>query len=291
MNNQFSYTRATPLGPHDADRDRGPRTVSRQWLFVGVGSVVVVVVTVGAIVFGMVPSWGDGTVEPALGPSRIAFVSDRDGDEEIYVMNADGSGIEQLTDNDSDDRYPSWSPDGRIVFVSDRDNDEEIHHIYVMNADGSGVEQLTDGCSNYSPAWSPDGSRIAYGPRGDIYVMNVDGSGVEQLTGDPHDSCAAVFYSDRDGDGRVELYRRKADGSVELITDRESIDWSSADWDPSWSPDGRRIVFKSLRDGEFEVYVMNSDGSGVVRLTENDKVDWWPSWSPEGDRIRVHIKS
>ena len=229
-----------------------------------------------------------GYVEPgpALGPGRIAFVSDRDGDAEIYVMNADGSGVEQLTDNDSVDRDPAWSPDGgRLAFVSDRGNDAEFYDIYVMNADGSGVEQLTDGCSNYRPAWSPDGGRVAFSSRGDIFVMYLDGAGVVQLTGSPHESCSEVFYSDRDGDGRTEAYIRSADGSFELLTDYDLIDRNSSDWFTWWSPDGERILFQSHRDGDWEIYVMNADGGDVVQLTDNEWWDLHPSWSSDGGRI------
>ncbi len=115
---------------------------------------------------------------------KIAFTSDRDGDEEIFVMNADGTGVQQLTDNDDSDWFPVWSPNGKkIAFHSDRDGDFEV---FVMNADGTGVTQLTDhDDSDWIPVWSPDGKKIVftsdrYGDR-EIFVMNADGSNVVSL--------------------------------------------------------------------------------------------------------------
>ncbi len=288
MNNQFPHARGTPLNPHDTDRDRGPRTVRRQRLLAVIAAAVlgVVVIMVGAFALGMLPLFGDAAVEPALVADRIAFVSDRDGDEEIYVMNADGSGVEQLTFNDSDDRYPAWSPDGsRIVFASERENDADMYDIYVMNADGSGVEQLTDDCSNYAPAWSPDGDRIAFTSRGNIYVMNADGSGVELLMGTSRDSCAQVFVSDRDGEAA--WYIRNADGSVEPYElDGDSWYRSSVYAGPEWSPDGSRIALRTRLEAEFGVYVMNADGSGLEELSPNDvTLVGRVGWSPDGDRV------
>ena len=234
---------------------------------------------------------------PAWSPDgrRIAFASDRDGNTEVYVMNADGSGVTRLTVNDAVDSSPSWSPDGRrIAFVSTRDGNWEI---YVMNADGSGVTRLTDNDAyDWSPAWSPDGRRIAFQSKRDgnfeIYVMNADGSGLTRLTYNGADDLTPSWSPDgrriafaSGGRARLDIYVMNASGVTRLTDNYGGT--------PAWSPDGRRIAFTSRRDGNPEIYVMNADGSGVTRLTYNDARDLFlndsfPAWSPDGRRIAFH---
>lgn len=235
--------------------------------------------------------FGSGAVVAVASSSRLVFASDRDGNSEIYVMNADGSAQTRLTNSPGADASPSWSPDGqRIVFMSYRDGNPEI---YVMNTDGSAPTRLTNSPgSDDSPSWSPDGRQIAFTSHrdgnDDIYVMNADGSAPTRLTNDPGsdrspnwspDGLRIAFTSGRGGSD--EIYVMNADGSAQTRLTSDP----GGGWSPTWSPDGRQLAFVSARAGNVEIYAMGADGSAPVRLTNNAAWDDQPSWSPDGQRI------
>ena len=222
---------------------------------------------------------------------RIAFVSGG----EIYVMNADGSGQTNLTNNTAWDSSPAWSPDGsKIAFVSSRDGNDEI---YVVNADGSGVTRLTynnERDFDWAPSWSPDGSKIAFtfcclDDKKGIYVMNADGSGVTKLiqwgwgtfdfgpSWSPDGSKIAFPSCPGLGPG-ICVINIDGTGLTNLTT-------PTYDSYPSWSPCGSKIAFSSYQGVISRIYIMNANGSGVTQLTNNAAWDSDPSWSPDGNKV------
>ena len=226
---------------------------------------------------------------PAWSPdgARLAYVSYRDGNGELYVMTADGSGATRLTRHHGEDLSPAWSPDGaRIVFSRDR-------RIHVMNADGTRVRRLTGLAESHSPAWSPDGRTIVFSSAGrtpenpELYSIRPNGAGLKRLThtkGDAHtlgddgfpswspDGRTIVFTSNRTGEG--ELWTMRADGSGErrLFGLRRRDDWN-----PRYSPDGAWIAFESRPTTGVDVYVVRADGTGASRLYRNASA---PAWRP-----------
>src|SRR5437667_6655635 len=168
-----------------------------------------------------------------------------------------------------------------------------------MNVDGSGQTRLTvntasDRLAPLNPAWSPDGTKIAFSTNRDgnyeIYTMNADGSGPTRLTSNAADDASPTWSHDGTkiafvrylGGGNYEIYVLDADLCHECTgTGPTNLSQSaSADLEPAWSPDGTKIVFASNRDGNYELYTINPDGTGVTRLTRNTVSDREPSWQP-----------
>lgn len=200
------------------------------------------------------PFAGGTETLPAWSPDgkKVSFQSTRDGNSEIYVMDADGANLIRLTDEKGDEGCPKWSPDGKgIIYHSQNlSHAGAPYDVFVMNSDGSNKINLTNNPARDSWAsWSPDGKRIAFGSNregnSEIYAMDADGKNLVRLTDNP-----------------------------------------ANDNYPVWSPDGRKIAFVSTRDGNLEIYSMNADGTNQTNLTCHPALDTGPAaWSPDGKKI------
>ena len=203
---------------------------------------------------------------------RLAFSSNRDGNNEIYTVAIDGSDLLRLTDNEAADSAPAWSPDGlSIAFTSDREGTSEI---WVMAADGSNPRRVTEtDTGDYGPAWSPDGAWIAFYRTIDeevdrVFLVSADGSGERVVTPDANRSTFPGFLPD----GRIGfscddrstgwsgVVHVAADG-----TDRRQAGPPGAFWG-RWSPDGSTLAFIHGRWPKSAIYTRSGDGSGVRKI-------------------------
>jgi Tol biopolymer transport system component len=190
-----------------------------------------------------------GDVDPAVSPDglRIAFVSERDGNEEVYVADAGSGEVRRLTRSRRPDRRPAWAPGGRqIVWQSGTPGTADL---FVVRADGRGRRPLVRGRGDDTdPAWSPDGSRIAFssnrGGRRQLWVVAASGGAPEPLVEAP---------------GRASA--------------------------PTWSPEGQRLAFVRESGGNSDLWVLDLSDSSTRKLTRGAARDSRPDWAPRGGRI------
>lgn len=257
------------------------------------------------------PQPQDGQIDITTLKGRILFSAEGD----LFVIHADGTGRTQITDHPAEDFDAVWSPDGtQIAFRTHRDGDEEV---YLMNADGSDQRNLSNAPhdGDYSPAWSPNGEWIAFMSNRDgnnnIWVIRPDGSGLRQVTDIPGISEYPTWSPDSTriaftctfgrrlstGSGDFEICVVNFDGT-ELM---QITDTPGSNKAPAWSPDGAQIAFESDRDGwptlpdyeplgydpgdfgDSEIYIMDIDGSTQVNLSNNPREgESFPAWSRDG---------
>lgn len=195
---------------------------------------------------------------------------------DIYAADPDGSNLRRLTDHPKYDAEPVVRRDGRIVFGSQREGDFDL---YAMDADGSNLRRLTDRYGyDGGPWWSPDGTRIAWR----AWHPETDEEKALWRQCMETDTIVAV---------PLDLWVMDADGGNQRrLTENRATNWA-----PSWHPDGKRLVFSSNLDDwrpelgtfghNFELYLINADGTGLTRLTRNRTFDSFPMFSPDGKKL------
>ncbi len=236
---------------------------------------------------------------------KIVFASNRDGNYEIYVAQADGSGVPQrVTNNSNDDWTPVWSPDGSRIaytrsFSPTSTSPEDV--LMVIDANGTNEHQLTAG-STYSrtffPVWSPDGTRLAFqagyvlptSAKFQVYVINADGTGLRQLASEgfyPHWSPDGnhITYSAptaQQGTPPTSIYVVAANGTgqPQLLTT------GGRDYESVYSPDGQHIAFvSSMAGSRVGLYQIHTDGNGLQQLASTSSIYFAPRWSGTGSQI------
>lgn len=185
--------------------------------------------------------------EKTIFTSKIVFISNRDGNDELYMMDYDGHNQTRLTFNKVRDYMPGWSADGKkIAYTSYRKNRAIL---YILNPYEGKITEILSKGTNFAPSFSPDGKKLAF--------------------------CSTL------DEGNPEIYVATSEGQkIKRLTFNKAIDTS-----PSWSPTSREIAFTSDRGGTPQIYIMDAEGSNVRRISFGGNYHDAPSWSPAGDRI------
>ncbi len=235
--------------------------------------------------------------QQSIANKKLLFVSNQDGDREIFITNLNGENLKQLTHNRRDDYDASWSPNSQfILFTSNRNNGDS--EVYIMHADGSQQTNLSrspgyDG----QPRWSPDGRTIAFTSdrEGDIAIfsMGLDGADVRKLT---TDNTASTSYTEPvwSPNGQWIAYRKQnerakgdlwlvklSNGQHRQLTNNEKFD----DDLPRWSPDSEKLIYQSRRDKEYNIYSYDITSNKEFKLTNLPSADSRPRWSHSGEEI------
>lgn len=233
----------------------------------------------------------------------IAFTRIFGGNDDIFIMNADGTGQKNMTSTFGYfESYPTWSPDGtEIAYAAHRvacsTPEDPCQSIVAVKADGTGLRTITNSTSGIADlAWSPNGTKIAFTGSDGINVVNANGGVAELLVaGGASPSWSPdsmkIAFTKRMADGNNEIFVANVDGTnqIQLTNNPDVTDNYFA---PDWSPDGKKIAFARAMPGEldtdWQIYVMNADGTNHVRLTnkeENVMGSTDPNWSPDGTKI------
>jgi serine/threonine protein kinase/Tol biopolymer transport system component len=300
--------------PTHAQRSRTPSWFTRA-IIVGILLVSLTICAAAAYLAGLFETGSRNTRAPATleqvgagslfprhtssirrGGTRFAFDSRRSGNLDIYVMNLDGTGLQQLTGTSGAERGPSWSPDGTQIAFYGAASEQSTYDIFLINVDGTNLRNLTrtPAVDERYPTWSPDGTQIAFHSDADgdydIYTMNVDGSGLTAVTSNDTqdlgpdwspDGTQIAFHTDQWGPPYEIAILTLQTADIRRVTDTDTTNSFA-----TWSPDGTRLAYNAITDDQrITIYTINADGSSPQQITNALERDAFPDWSPDGTRI------
>ncbi len=244
-------------------------------------------------------------IRPRWSPDgqRLAFAANPDGSWDVFVLDMASRQLHRLTDTPANNNLPTWSPDGQsIIFESDRDG---LKRLYIMNVDGTNQRPLTYGGVSWSdaqPSWWPGEEVLFVSDRDgmrDVYRLRVEDGVVSRVTYDNTNDGALewspdgrrfAWASERDlsTDGcsgrvgfsqrcllHVDMYIMNPDGAALKLTEK-----SGGYWSPTWSPDGRWLVFAGEVRDHLQLFISSADGGELLQITHGDFSSTYPAWRP-----------
>lgn len=231
------------------------------------------------------------TGQKGIFQTRIAFVSDRTGRKEAYMVDFDGKNQNQVTGHRSIVLSPAWSPDGKkLLFTSYKSGNPDVYMRDLFHGQETKISHYRG--INLAPDWSPDGGKIVLtlsedNGNSDIYLITPQGEKLKRLTKEwandvspcwSPDGREIAFVSNRAGNPQIYIMDVQTE-KVRRLTFSGNYNTS-----PAWSPRGDRIAYASMAGSTFSVCTINTDGTGPRQLTDAGSCES-PSWSPDGRHI------
>ncbi len=242
---------------------------------------------------------GAFTGTPGVASTEITFISDRSGNPEVYVMDADGSNARAATRDRALKGFPDWAPDGSSILYMSYQYQRAPHLFRIVRSGGlpAGrvLRNLEAGQSVYRGVYSPDGESIAavvtVDGVADIFRVDADGRNLRRLTRSPAidvsptwspDGRQIAFVSDRTGSPQLYVMDAQGERARRLTFDGG---YNAA---PAWSPDGRWIAYEARLQGQFDIWLIDPQGQVNTPVIDHPRSDENPAWSPDSRKIAFH---